>query len=67
MYPDRRAVDCLPGSEQIFSLQRYKEELGKSYQRITLFLCLKTDYTQSLYQECMFSGDESASDIDEVK
>ena len=67
LYPDRSSVDCLPGSEEIFSLQKYKEELGKPYQRITLYLCLTTEYHELMFQE-LFSGGESDIELidDEV-
>ena len=38
-YPDGSDVVTLPGSEEVFTLEKYKEDLGKSYQRIALFLC----------------------------
>ena len=67
LYPDRSAVKFLPGSEEIFSLQRYKEELGKSYQRITLYLCLKTDYNESVLQELLFNDESDIEYDEEVK
>ena len=38
MYPTGNQVLNLPGTEELFSLQRYKEEIDKPYSRITLFL-----------------------------
>ena len=61
LYPDRSEVNYLPGSQELFSLSRYKEELGKSYQRITLYLCLKTDYNKAVFQ----LGLEDYSDLDD--
>ncbi|XP_033111382.1 uncharacterized protein LOC117112418 [Anneissia japonica] len=59
LYPDKSEVHFLPGSEdEIFSLQRYKEELGKTYQRISLYVCLKTDYNKSVFQD-LLSDNES--------
>ena len=66
LYPDRSMVHYLPGSEEMFSLEKYKEELGKSYQWITLFLCLKTEHSQSVLQEILFSSDENDIEYDEV-
>ena len=38
----------LPGSNmEFFTLERYREELGKDYKRITLFLCTLTDFRMS--------------------
>lgn len=42
-YPDRNDVKPLPGSEEEFSLIKYKEDLGKSYSRIILFLYCTTE------------------------
>ena len=34
------------GYKDCFDLERYNNELGKEYKRITLFLCTKNDYDQ---------------------
>ena len=34
----------LPGSKEFFSLKRYRNELGKDYKRMTLFLCTAADH-----------------------
>lgn len=44
LYPDFQQVKYIPGTTQPFTLQRYKEYLGKPYQRITLFLCDEEDF-----------------------
>ncbi|XP_054457458.1 uncharacterized protein LOC129093448 isoform X2 [Anoplopoma fimbria] len=44
LYPDRSEVVHLPGSERPFKLAEYKKELGRPYGRITLFICLETDF-----------------------
>ena len=38
-YPDGSEVVKLPGSDERFTLEKYKDDLGKSYSRITLLLC----------------------------
>ena len=38
-FPDGSEVSTLPGTKEPFTLEKYKEDLGKSYTRITLFLC----------------------------
>ena len=46
------------GKAEFFSLKRYKEELGRDYNKITLFLCKKKDHDESLHIE-NGSGDDS--------
>lgn len=45
LYPDLQQVKYVPGTSQHFTLRCYKECLGKPYQRITLYLCDKEDFT----------------------
>ena len=42
-YPDFTRAEKLPDTED-FLLCRYKEELGKPYERITLYICKGVDY-----------------------
>jgi hypothetical protein len=44
LYHDKREVDTIPGKEEPFSLQSYKEDIGKPYTRIIFFLCSNIDY-----------------------
>ena len=45
---DYKEAMFLPGSNmEFFTLERYREELGKDYKRITLFLCTLTDFRMS--------------------
>ena len=45
---DGKEAVFLPGScKEFFSLQRYQEELGKDFKRITLYLCSETDFKLS--------------------
>ncbi|XP_068712759.1 uncharacterized protein [Montipora foliosa] len=51
----------LPGSSELFSLQRYQEEVGKDFNKITLFLCSSDDYHRAEDKtEC--SGSDSATE-----
>ena len=44
-YEDGRKAFFIPGStEEEFTLKRYREEIGKDYKRITLFLCAESDF-----------------------
>ena len=62
LYPDGTEVKCLPGGTEPFTLQRYKEELGKSYNRITLYLCKKTAILDALFLKS-YNSDESDADL----
>lgn len=46
LYPDSSEVINIPGTQRPFTLEAYKTEVGKSYQRITLFICLKRDFEE---------------------
>ena len=39
VYPDGKHARTIPGSSDEFIMGKYKQELGKPYSRITLFLC----------------------------
>ena len=47
LYADVKEVTTIPGSQEPFTLQRYKEEIDKPYSRITFFLCWSNDYLAS--------------------
>ena len=34
----------IPGTQKPFTLKEYKDELGKPYERITLYICKQEDY-----------------------
>lgn len=46
LYPDGTEVTYIPGTQRPFTLAAYKAEVGKSYQRITLYLCLIRDFEE---------------------
>ena len=39
MFSDGSEVTTLPRTKEAFTLEKYKEDLGKTYARISLFLC----------------------------
>jgi hypothetical protein len=43
IYPDNSEIVRLPGTEQ-FVLNKYREDVGRNYNRITIFIATKTDY-----------------------
>jgi len=48
LYADKNKVNTLPGSDEPFTLRRYKEEIDKPYSRITFYLCSSSDYFDSV-------------------
>ena len=43
LYPDQSVVSTLPGSSEPFVLNQYKEELGKPFSKLYLWLCSTSD------------------------
>jgi hypothetical protein len=62
LYGDGTVVDKLKESDEDFTLEKYKAELGKPYSRITLFLCSNSDYFSSSVKGFL---EESQSDTDD--
>ncbi|KAL4006074.1 hypothetical protein ACER0C_005787 [Sarotherodon galilaeus] len=44
LYPDAREVSTIPGTNTPFTIQKYKDAIGKAYQRITLYICNHDDF-----------------------
>ena len=43
LYPDCSEVVNLPGTDESFMLEKYRKDVGKAYNRITLFIAKKTN------------------------
>ncbi len=50
LYADNKEVTTIPGTEEPFTLKKYKEEIDKPYSRITFFLCSSTDLFESRFE-----------------
>ena len=48
LYAAQNKVSTLPDSDEPFTNKRYKEEIDKSYSRITFYLCSASDYFDSV-------------------
>ena len=48
LYPDKKLVCQVPGTADMFTLAKYKTELGKHFSKLTLFLCKEKDFQSSL-------------------
>ena len=51
IYEDGQNMNFLPGTNEIFTLQRYHEESGIDYNRINLYLCTMEDHNHMLMAE----------------
>ena len=61
LYPDGNEVVNLPGTDHKFSLKEYREDVGKTYNRITLFIATRSDFLFSVLP----SLDDDDSDFHE--
>ena len=43
LYPDQKAVVKVPGSDENFTVAKYKQELVRPYSRVDLFICKEID------------------------
>ena len=44
LYPDHSEVVNLPGTTEEFILEKYREDVGKAYNHITLFIAQRNDF-----------------------
>ena len=63
LYESGKDAQFLPGTTEFFSLKRYKEEIGKDYKSIVLYLCTNEDLNASEnpdtdWEESVHSEDE---------
>ncbi len=49
LFNDFELVDNIPGTSQPFSLQKYKDMIGKKYNRISFYLCDADDYFGKIF------------------
>ncbi|KAK1887932.1 G2/M phase-specific E3 ubiquitin-protein ligase [Dissostichus eleginoides] len=62
LYPDGTKITNIPGTEVPFTLNEYKESVGKAYQRITLYICTAEDFFTSS-QETSSESNSSDSEV----
>ena len=48
LYPDGQVVRHIPGTSDLFTLEKYKNFLGKAYSKVLLFICEEDDYSASM-------------------
>ncbi|KAL7400136.1 hypothetical protein ABVT39_007040 [Epinephelus coioides] len=59
IYPDSTEVNNIPGTLKPFTLRGYKAEIGKPYNRITVFICLRTDYDKKAVPKSFKEGTDN--------
>jgi hypothetical protein len=47
LYPDCDMVYYIPGTKAPFTVEKYKESLGRPYNRVHLYICKTEDYQES--------------------
>ena len=62
LYADKNPVRTLPGTDETFTLKRYKEEIDRPYSRITFYICPSSDYFDSVLGD--LDVDLEESDLD---
>ena len=61
LYPNYKEVMIIPGTQEPFTLKKYKQEIDKPYSRITFFLCSSSEYMDSVFGGCD-NGPDSTDD-----
>jgi hypothetical protein len=51
LYPDYDLVNNIPGTSQPFTVEGYKEAIGRPYNRVNLYLCKLYDFES---KDCLF-------------
>ena len=51
LYPDTKVVEFLPGSNENFDVEKYKELLGKPFQKVDLYLCSEIDFISDISEQ----------------
>ena len=44
LFPDRKVVTSIPGSEELFTVEKYKKKLVKSFSKLDLYLCRTSEF-----------------------
>lgn len=67
LYQDKSEVKTLPGRDEKFTLQRYKEEIDKSYNRVTFYLCSTDDFLDHLMYAMDAGQDDNEFDTSDFE
>ena len=62
LYPDGTLVDNLKESDKPFTLEKYKCEIGKPYNRLTFYVCSNSDYYDRIVKGLLNTDIESSDD-----
>ena len=64
LYPDGIEVQKLKESDKDFTLQGYKSELGKPYNRITFYLCTTSDFLDHSLKGCVYTDSDNDNETE---
>ena len=64
---DGNEITTLPGTEKEFVLSEYKEDIGKNYNRITLFIALKSAHMYDVISKLKTSMESETESTDSVE
>ena len=56
IYPDMEIVDVVPGTKHKLTVQKYKDELGRPYSKIELYLCKAVNAEKNCASENWFEA-----------
>ena len=54
LYPDQKVVTSIPGSEELFTVKKYKKELAKPCSKLDLYLCRTSDFSVEIQAHYRF-------------
>lgn len=53
LYPDFDLVLTVPGTSEPFSVEKYKESIGRPFSRVNLYLCRLSDYESKKWKNLL--------------
>ena len=63
LYEDGNRARFMPGgTKEFFNLSKYKEEIGRDYRRICLYLCTEEDY-DTVWESCLVDQGKTAEEV----
>jgi len=66
IYPDQKVVDFVPGSNVPFTVERYKDELGKPYAKLDLYICCVSSFEDETTETTEAKKDFNNGDFAEI-
>ncbi|XP_047143016.2 uncharacterized protein LOC124817223 [Hydra vulgaris] len=64
LYPDKKKAEYVPGTNSLFTVEKYKESLNKPFSKIDLYLCKQSILNLENKEVADLNNDSSISDLD---